>query len=87
MLSLNDIPPDVLETTAPLTPPVRERVSISKESAVKLPVIVVAPAANVPVVEIFSFEKVKFPLSDVILPSPMVILPLNFWLLILYRRM
>ena len=80
LLSPKDIPPDVLETTAPLTPPLRERVSIFTESAAKLPVIVVAPAANVPVVEIFSSEKVKLPLSDVILPSPIVILPITEFL-------
>ena len=80
LLSSKDISPEDEETTAPLTVPVRESVPISAEPDVNLPVTVVSPAASVPVVNKFSSTKLKLPLSDVMLPSPIVMLPITEFL-------
>ena len=53
LLSPNDISPDDVEITAPLTVPVRESVPTSAEPDVNFPVTVVSPTDKVPVVDKF----------------------------------
>ena len=80
LLSPNDISPDDVEITAPLTVPVRESVPTSAESDVNFPVTVVSPTDKVPVVDKFWAENPIPVPDDVMLPSPMVILPITEFL-------